>query len=60
VETYSHVAPRIFRSFVLFSIQSGSGPCVWPASCVRVSGVLDDDTQHTRENTTRCFRYQMP
>jgi len=60
VETYIHVAPHIFSSFVRVSIQSGSGPCVCPASCVSVSGVLDDDAQHTRENTTRRFHYQMP
>jgi len=60
VETYSHVAPHIFRSFVRLSIQSGLGPCVCPGSCVSVSGALDDDTQHTRDHTTRRFHNQMP
>lgn len=60
VERYSHVAPHIFRSFVRMSLQSGSGPCVCPGSCVSVSGVLDDVTQHTRDHTTRRFQYQTP
>jgi len=50
VETYSHVAPHIFRSSLRISVQSELGPCVCPGSCISVSGVLDnDDTQHTND-----------